>query len=71
MHPFAGGSQGKSEGAQGADWKTKYDGAKGRYGTVKGWRFRGEVLARIKDSLIVAPKEVPHSCSPKSHFSTS
>lgn len=47
MHPLTGGSQGKLGGVQGADWKTKYDGVRGRYATVKGRRVRGEVLARI------------------------
>lgn len=37
-HPVAGGTQGKLGGARGADWKTKHDSARGRYGTVKGWR---------------------------------
>lgn len=41
MHPFARGSQGKSGGRQGADWKTKHDSAKERYGTVEGMEVWG------------------------------
>lgn len=52
--PFSGGTLGKLGGAQGADWKTKHDSARGRYGTVKGWRVCGEALASISESSTVA-----------------
>lgn len=41
-HPFAGGSQAKSGGAQGADWKTKHDSARGRYRNIEEWRVESK-----------------------------
>lgn len=63
--PLAGGSPGKSGGAQGADWKTKHDSARGRYGTIKGWR-----LFRLLNSYYCCnPPSPPPIVCPKSHRS--
>lgn len=51
--PSAGGSLGKSR----AEWKTKHDSARGRCGTVNGWRGQAEgveELSSFSDSSAVA-----------------
>lgn len=70
-HPFAGGSQGKSGGARGTDWKTKHDSARGRYGTVKGWRVGWGVGKHLRLLNGCIQVEIHHPLWAKSYHSTS